>query len=776
MRIFTKLIFLLEFILFSQIAVSQGKGIISGEVFDSKTKEALIGVGVKLLESSQGAFTDEFGKFVITNLKPSTYRLEISYVGYESQVLTDVIVKSVSPANVRVELSQSNILTDEVTITAGYFTQKSEEPVSSTSLSREEIRRLPGGFEDVVRAVTNVPGVASANVGGRNDLLVRGGGPTENLYLINNFEVPNINHFGNQGSGSGSLSFVYLDFVKKVDFSTGGFGVRYGDKMSSVLSIKMRSGRNDRIGGKATVSASQYGFELEGPISKKGNFVFSARRSYLDLIFKAIDASFVPVFTDFNFVAEYKISPRNTLFFLGLAAIDRIDKNQSDLENRVENAGILDNSQIQLISGVSFRRLIGNGFLDFTFNHNLNNFDFSQANENLEKYFQSDAKEREYNFKFDSYYKIKKQTGIYAGSSLKFISNFNQTTFADTIYNRSGNKIPISETGIPSKIDVETKTAKSAIYLEAEQNLFKKLNLLFGLRADFYNFLNESFYPSYRFSTNYQLTEKIRIKGSLGRYFQSPSYVWVINDFNKNLKAMKNDMTILGFDFLLRQDLNFSVEAFYKNYTDLPTGTTPETDYLVLTNTDAGYGGRDNDFQSFGYFPLVSEAKGEAFGLEFLLQKKFSQIPIYGQMSLSFSKSEYTAGNRIKYPGEYDQRMIFNISGGYKPNPKWEFSSKFRLNTGATFTPIYLPSKNNGELQNLPEEYLNDRLGIDHSLDIRIDRRFNFTNLGIIFFLDIQNVYNNRYNVKPRYDFWNDEIEDEQTLGILPSIGLTIEF
>ncbi len=776
MKLFMKIIFLFQTIIFTQVAFSQGKGIINGEIYDSKTKEVLIGVSIKLLETSQGAFTDEFGKFVIPNLKPETYRLEISYVGYESQILTDVVVKSVSPTIVRVELAQSNIFTDEVTITAGYFAQKSEEPVSSTSLSREEIRRLPGGFEDVVRAVTNVPGVASANVGGRNDLLVRGGGPTENLYLINNMEVPNINHFGNQGSGSGSLSFVYLDFVDNVDFSTGGFGVRYGDKMSSVLSLKMRSGRSDRIGGKATVSASQYGFELEGPISEKGNFVFSARRSYLDLIFKAIGAPFVPVFTDFNFVGEYKISPKDRLFLLGLAAIDKIDKDQSDLENRVTNAGVLDNSQIQLISGASYRRLIQNGFIDFTLNHNRNNFDYSQSNENLERYFESDAKEREYNFKIDSYYKIKKQTGFYAGSSMKFVSNSNQTVFADTIYNRSGNKIPLSETGIPSQIDEKTKTTKSALYLEAEQNLFKKLNLLLGVRADFYNFLNNSFYPSYRFSTNYQMTKNFRVKGSFGRYFQSPSYVWTINEFNKDLKAMKNDMMILGFDFLFRKDLNFSVEAFYKNYSDLPTGTTSETDYLVLTNTDAGYGGRDNDFQSFGYFPLVSEAKGKAFGLEFLLQKKFSEVPIYGQMSLSFSKSEYTAGNGKTYAGEYDQRMIFNISGGYKPNAKWEFSTKFRLNTGAPFTPIYLPSENNGELQNLPEEYLTDRLGTDHSLDIRVDRRFNFTNLGIILFLDIQNVYNNRFNTKPRYDFWTDEIEDEQTLGVLPSIGFTVEF
>jgi outer membrane receptor for ferrienterochelin and colicin len=139
--------------------------------------------------------------------------------------------------------------------------------VSSTKLAAEEIRRFPGGFEDIVRTVATLPGVAVVNEGGRNDLLVRGGGPSENLYLINNIEVPNINHFGSQGSSSGALSFVNLDFIDRVEFSTGGFGARYGDKMSSVLSLGIRPGRSDRIGGEATISATQFGLNLEGPRS-----------------------------------------------------------------------------------------------------------------------------------------------------------------------------------------------------------------------------------------------------------------------------------------------------------------------------------------------------------------------------------------------------------------------------------------------------------------------------------------------------------------------------
>ncbi|MCB0280915.1 MAG: TonB-dependent receptor, partial [Calditrichaeota bacterium] len=204
---------------------------------------------------------------------------------------------------------------------------------------------------------------------------------SENLYLVNNIEVPNINHFGSQGSSSGSLSFVNLDFVENVEFSTGGFGVRYGDKMSSVMALTLRPGREDRLGGKATISATQFGLNLEGPLGQKGNFIFSARKSYLDLIFKAAGLPFIPTYTDFNLVGYYDLSPRDKLTVLGLAAIDRVDRDQSTLENRVTNAGIMDNTQNQFISGINYRRLMNRGFVDLTLNNNYNEFRFSQIDE-----------------------------------------------------------------------------------------------------------------------------------------------------------------------------------------------------------------------------------------------------------------------------------------------------------------------------------------------------------------------------------------------------------
>jgi hypothetical protein len=202
------------------------------------------------------------------------------------------------------------------------------------------------------------------------------------------------------------------------------------------------------------------------------------------------------------------------------------------------------------------------------------------------------------------------------------------------------------------------------------------------------------------------------------------------------------------------------------------------TDYVIQTNTGTGYGGNEDDYQSFGYYDMNSNAFGNAYGFDILLQKKFSEVPCYGQVSFTLGKSEYTAGNGLKYPGQYDQRFIFNLSGGYIFNKNWEFSTKFRFFTGVPYTPVYRPLENpsqTGNIQNLPEEYLSARLKNAHHLDVRVDRYFYVGNWTLILFVDIQNIYNFKIPQRPRYDFWTDEVITTGEIGILPSIGFSAE-
>jgi len=759
---------------------AQDDGIIRGRVLDAQTREPLAGVNVLVLDSERGAATDLEGRFLIDKLSPGTYRLEFDYVGYTSQKITDIVVSPVKPVVLNIKLMELLIETEKITVTAGYFVEETMTQPSTLGLSREEIRRFPGGFEDVVRTVSTLPGVAINTSGGRNDLLVRGGGPSENLFIINNIEVPNINHFGTQGTSSGSLSFINLDFVDNVTFSTGGFTARYGDKMSSTLALDLGRGRTDRLGSKLLISATQFGLNIEGPVSNSGSFIFSARQSYLDLIFRAAGLPFIPVYTDFNFSMEFDLSPRDKLFILGLAALDRVDRDQSTEENRVTNAGILDNTQNQYISGINYRRILTDGYLDLTLNGNFYDYAFTQIDEEQVEYFKSDATESEFGIKAQRYWAIAKRVGLLGGVTGRFIRIDNNTAFADTIYDRSGNRLPVEESGLPQFINVNEKATKFSAFIEADWALTERFTLNGGIRADYFNFLNDPFYISPRIAFKYSLTSNISLKASSGLYYQSPSYVWMVNEANRDLQSLQNFMNIIGIDYLLQDDLRMAVEVFHKNYRNLPTGTQPGlNDYLVITNTGIGYGGVEDDFQSFGYFPMVSDAYGYAYGFEWSLQKKYSAIPCYGQISFAYSKSNLTAGNGITYPNQYDQRIIVNLSGGYKFGENWEISTKYRYFTGIPYTPVYRPSENPvnpGAIQNLPEEYLSERLEAQGIWDLRVDRYFYFSSWRLIVFVDIQNVLNTKIQNRPRYDTWEDEVVTSGDIGILPSIGISAEF
>ncbi|MBN1561910.1 TonB-dependent receptor, partial [candidate division KSB1 bacterium] len=729
------------------------RGSISGTVVDTQTKEPLIGVNVLVLDTQYGASTDLEGRYFIENVPVGAYRLRFDYIGYESLLKTDIIVRTARAEVVDAQLKQSMLEGEEIVVTAGYFADEERVQPSTIGLSREEIRRFPGGFEDVVRTVSTLPGVAINNAGGRNDLLVRGGGPSENLFVINGIEVPNINHFGNQGTSSGSLSFVNLDFVQDVTFSTGGFGARYGDKMSSVLTLQMSEGYPTAFEPKVTISASQYGADFELPLQQRGNLIFSARKSYLDLIFKAAGLAFVPVYTDFNLIGHYDLSPKDKLFFISLSAINDVDRDLSTPQNRVENAGILGNDQYQAIAGLSYRRILNSGYLDAVVGTNLFKYGFKQAEPAGDVFFQSDAREREANLKLERYWVASKKLGVRAGLASKTIFYENNIAFADTIYDRSGNRIAVDFLGVPQTQAVDTTAQKFSGYAEVDWNASTQFEINAGVRADYFGFLADELYPAPRLSFKYKLTPQHSIKLSGGLYYQSPSYVWMTNPNNKNLKALKNTMGVLGWDYLAQEDVRFSVETYYKRYDDLPTGTAPGlNDYIVITNTGTSYGGATEDFQSFGYFDMASNGYGRSYGVEFLLQKKFSGTPYYGLASLTLNKTDLTANNGITYPGQYDQRFILNISGGYKPNPRWEFSAKFRYFTGVPYTPVYRKGENPAnpnEIQNLPEDYLAARLNAAHHLDVRVDRYFNFGASTLTVYLDVQNLYNYAIPLRP---------------------------
>lgn len=734
-------------------------GRITGHVFDAATREPLIGANIQVVGTTLGAISDINGTFAINRVPEGTIRLQVTIIGYKPIVEPDLIVSPVKPLEVKIGLNQTVLAGADVTIKPNYFESVSDKPLSVQTQSYAEIRRLPGGLEDVVRAISILPGVAQVQ-NGRNDLIVRGGAPSENLYAIDGIEVPNINHFGTQGATGGPLSFVNLDYVANTTFSTGGFGVRYGDRLSSVTSIELREGRSDRWGGKATISASQFGLNLEGPVSNKGTLVFSARRSYLDFIFKAAGFAFVPEYWDFLVKGEYRLSDRDQLSVTALSAIDDVKLFNDTAEKRYDNARVIASDQYQAVAGLTWRRLYKSGYSTVTLSNNRFRYDLVQSDTNRTPIFKNNSLERETLLTANLVWKPAKRTELTFGGQ------------ARAVLFDSDVKLPPFTTAFGQVLEVDalldTTAVKSAAWLQAVQKS-GRFTLTAGGRLDYFNLINEGSAFSPRLAVEYELDALTKLSASAGRYHQAPAYIWLVaNPENRRLKQIQVDQFILGAQRFLKDDVKLSLEGYYKRYDRYPVSTLQP--WLVMANTGAGFGGAEEGFAAFGLEPLVSRGTGWARGLELFLQKRIARVPHYALLSISYNESRFKGLDGVLRPSSFDQRWIINFGGGYIPNSRWEFSAKFRLATGRPYTPY------NADYTKSGANYNSARIGVNHSFDIRADRRWSFSGMALVTYIDIQNIYNRAYEDVPRWDSFREEFDTTASIGILPSIGISAEF
>jgi hypothetical protein len=750
-------IFLMLFFLFNDSYSQEAKGIIEGSVKDVISLQPLPGVNILILGTNIGAASDAEGNFIIEGIEPGTYQLRISSVGYLPVIKTDVVVNAIKPNRIDVELQETPYELGEVIVQDDYFSKNPLELVSTKKFNYEEIRRSPGAFEDVVRALSVLPGVAQADAG-RNDLIIRGGAPYENLFLVDGIKIPNINHFGNQGATGGPISYINLDFVKSITFSTGGFPVNYGDKLSSVLSIQLKNGRSDRIGGKATISSSQFGLNLEGPLSQNSDFIFSVRRSYLDFIFKAAGFAFVPEYYDMISKVNIKLNSGNNLSFFLLGALDKVNFFNDTPEKRFDNSRTIGSDQKQYTLAGKYQKIFNRGFLDISLSRNYVNYNSAQKDTLQNPVYTNLSTEIENSLKSDLTFKISSENEMNIGAELSLIE-FNSEVYFPSNRTSFGDSLTI--------INYRTRDnyLKWGAYLNYNSSLTKKILVNLGIRGDYFNGINTKYYFSPRLSLSYKLSPVSSINMSAGIYYQSPSYLWLNNSKNSNLKNIKVNQYILGYENRLKEDLLFKVEGFIKDYSNYPVSTLRP--YLILANTGAGFA--DDNYSSLGLDPLQSTGKGLTKGIEFSLQKKLSDIPYYGILSLTISRSDFTPLDGIQRAGVYDQNVILNISGGYKFSSEWEGSFKFRFASGSPYTPF----DDVGGQSVL--DYNSKRLIPSHSLNLRVDKRWNFSSWVLITYLDIQNIYNRKNTGSVRWDPRVMKVDESSSIGILPSIGISAE-
>lgn len=734
-------------------------GTLTGEVRDAETKSPLIGANVMVLTTEYGAATDSTGEFVVHGLPVGSYTLRVTYIGYKSLMKTDVIIKPDRRTDVIAELQSAPLQSEALTVTSGYFAAFENEPVGMAGFSGEEIRRAPGSGGDVSRILMSLPSVAVVN-DQSNALIVRGGNPLENTFYIDNIEVPNINHFPDIASSGGPIGMVNVDFIRDVHFHTGGYPVKYGVRLSSVMDISFREGSREDFEGQLDLNFAGFGGVAEGPLpGEKGSFMISARRSYLDFVVEQFDvgSTVAPRYGDYQGKIVYDVHPQHQL---SLIALHGDDQNSPGREVALENKMIHYGSQniYQGTTGIQWRALWDrHGYSHTSISYTLQRFEEEWYETNTDA-FAARNHTNEGALRFRNLNRLRlgnrwtAELGLDADYLLAEYDNLYASTTDDL-----GNPVPELE------LDSEEAAGKLGIFASMEWTPTIRLSTTFGLRAGYFS-RNDHLTLSPRMGWSYQFTDKLSVNGSLGMFRQQlPLLLLAQNPGNPDLFDLQAVHYIIGIERLLAQDMRLTLEVYRKDYTGFPMDPARPGIFLIDQDSWAKFG------------DLVDNGQAVSQGIELMVQKKLARN-FYGIASLSLFRSKYRGLDDEWRPRKYDNRVLVSIDGGYKPGKNWEFSARWLYAGGPPYTPMDIEKSREHHRAVLQNNAIHEkRYPAYHSLNLRADRRFHFSHQNIVIYLSIWNAYD-RKNVALYY--WNDAEQKRDVIyqwRLLPVFGMEYE-
>lgn len=742
-------------------------GTLSGRVVSRASKAPLEAARVEVVGTGLAASTGPSGTFSLAEVPVGVHTVRVSAIGYQAFTLTNVTVGTGKPYTVLVELDRATVTLETLAVSAApYFQPALDAPSLAQTLTREEVRNAPGVQEDVIRAVALLPGVG-VTTGGRNDLVVRGGAPFENLFLVDGLEVPNLNHFGSQGSTGGPVSLINIDFVQAAEFSSGGYSARFGDRTASVTSITLRDANQDRVSGEVNLSATGFGAIVEGPVGGKGALLASVRRSYLDLVFRLADFAFIPTYWDGTVKYVQPLGQRDRLSALVIGALDRVDLDQSTGDNRYDNSRILASDQNQYVAALGWQRSFPDGLLEVTLGRTYTAFTSSQVDSLGRPILGNRSREGTTTLRTAWSTTLGRGTDVRIGQDLRRLGDLDYQVVVPGAYR-------LDDAGQPRSLAVDTAfTAwRWSPWVEGALPLGARFRVTAGLRLDLYGDLGGASRVSPRLLLSWAPTPGNTVSLAGGLYHQAPSTIWLIGDPSNPaaLTPFRATQVVAGYERLLRPDLRFQVEAFAKRYDAYPARAWRSQAVLALS----GFEDVQGDIP-FGLEPLRSEGKGTAFGLETVLQKRLSEVPVYGLVSLSVARARFAGLDGVERDGSFDTRAIANVAAGYRINPRWEVSGKFRLATGRPTTPFVTSGDAAGRLD-FSQYNAGPRLPVFHAADVRVERRWALRGVQLQAYVDVQNLYGRQNVTQYRWDQRQQAVVPNESLGILPTIGVNIEF
>lgn len=766
---------------------------IKGVVIDKSTRQPLEFVNVLVVGLGIGASTDTNGNFLITQVPPGIYRLQASFLGYKTELTPEYRVNHVTPY-VQIELEEENASLNEVVVTASPFQKVPESPVSLRVIGLQEIEKAPGANRDISKVVQNYPGVAFSPIGYRNDLIVRGGGPSENRFYLDGVEIPNINHFSTQGASGGPVGLIDADLIRSVKFYSGAFPADKGNALSSVLDFSLRDGDMERNSLKATLGASEVSLSSNGHIGNKTSYLVSVRQSYLQALFKILGLPFLPAYTDASFKIKTRFDSHNELTLLGLGGIDRMKLNWGiegeDAEYMLSYLPEI-NQETYTVGGVYrhySQRHVQSIVLSQSYLNNRNvkyrdNDESSEENLTLRLgSIEQETKLRMENTSSWSVWKVK------AGFDLnysRYKSNEYRKVFANVLREYDYHTdLSLWRWGMFASVDYAAPD--------------KSFTASMGVRTDGNNYsdkMKELWRQlSPRLSVSYRLIEGLTLSGHVGLYYQLPSYTALGfkgeegEYVNRHLDYISVSQESLGLSWTPNENMELSVEGFYKLYGHMPFSLS---DQIPLSC-------KGNDYGTIGNEALSSEAKGRSYGVELMFKWLLTQ-KLNLSSSLTIFKSEFKDGEQGSYvPSAWDNRFILNMSGTYNFPKHWSLGAKVSCIGGSPYTPYDVEKSSLVEAWNVQgrayydySRYNQERLPVFGQLDVRVDKTFYLKKCMLGFYLDIQNITASKLR-QPDALMSTGQIENpsaplseqryvmksirQESGTLLPTLGITFEY
>jgi outer membrane receptor for ferrienterochelin and colicin len=737
-------------------------GSIKGQVVEQTTKEPICGANVCLEGTLLGASTDTSGHFTIAGVPPGPHALSVRMVGYDPAVLPDVLVSPERPVTLTIELRQSSLVGEEVTVTSGYFRTSDVASLGNIGFNAQEIRRAPGSANDVSRILMALPSVAAVS-DNANDLAVRGGSPMENAFFVDGIQVPNINHFPAQGSTGGPIGMLNIDFIDNVDLYTSGFSSAYGDRLSSVVDIRLREGNAERLFGKAFFNFAGFGGMGEGPLpGVSGSWMFAANKSYLDLLVGAIGTGAAPRYGDLQGKATIDIAANHKFEILDIFGESKIDFSRKDAEDSGQQY-YGDNQNSQNTIGSAWRAIWGNGCTSLTtLSLSTTNFqnNFSEMRTN-QLALRSDNLETVLGIRSTSEIMLGRIDRLEVGGEFhNDRGRFDYVQASDT--NRLGSVAP------DYSVRRTINSSHAALFATTVVHLFDRLTLAAGVRAEHYNLCRKTLVEP-RASISVALTNDLTFTASTGQFYQENPLIVMSSDPSfESLQPISAQHYGAGIEYMIRPDVKLTVDLYDKEYNDLPLCPSDPTLSVV-----------DNALfnQRFSpYTDLRSTGKAYTRGMEVMVQKKMAE-DIYGLLSASYFRSRYQDFNGVWRDRVYDNKLIISAIGGYRPNRYWEVSVRWTYAGGGPYTP-YDPLRSSMVHMGIVDESRASeaRYPAYHSLNLRIDKKYYFESHMLDIYLSIWNAYNQK-NVS-QY-FWNNTTNAQDVSyqwSMLPVVGVEYEF